>query len=64
VEVSVASRVEGKGFFLLFLGEAQSVEGIRHGETISYTLPAMTKGAVFWFEPQPGVEKAFNRGGR
>jgi hypothetical protein len=52
VEVRVASRVDGKGFFLPFLGEAQTVQGVRHGDTITFALPAITKGAVFWYEPQ------------
>jgi hypothetical protein len=51
VEVSVTSKTEGKGFFLPFLGEVQTVKGIRHGDAISYTLPPITRGAVFWYEP-------------
>jgi len=51
VEVSVTSKSAGKGFFLPFLGEAQAIEGIRHGDGITYALPPITKGAVFWYEP-------------
>jgi hypothetical protein len=51
VEVSLASKSEGKGFFLPFLGQAQEVKGLRHGDSISFTLPSITKGAVFWYEP-------------
>jgi hypothetical protein len=51
VEVSLASKSEGKGFFLPFLGQAQEVKGIRHGDSVSFTLPSITKGAVFWYEP-------------
>lgn len=61
VEVRVTSKVEGQGFFLPFLGERQTVKGIRHGDSITYTLPPITKGAVFWYEH---TEKAFNREGR
>jgi hypothetical protein len=50
VEVSVPSKSEAKGFFLPFLGEVQSVQGVRHGDTITFSLPAITKGAVFWYE--------------
>jgi hypothetical protein len=50
VEVSVVSKSEEKGFFLPFLGEAQPVQGVRHGDAITFTLPAITKGAVFWYE--------------
>jgi hypothetical protein len=51
VEVSVTSANAGKGLFLPFLGEAQAVSGIRHGDSITFTLPPITKGAVFWYEP-------------
>jgi hypothetical protein len=51
IEVSVASKSEGKGFFLPFLGEAQAVAGIRHGDRVLYALPPISKGAAFWVEP-------------
>jgi hypothetical protein len=51
VEVRVTSKAEGKGFFLPFLGEAQAVKGVRKGDTVTFALPAITKGAVFWYEP-------------
>jgi hypothetical protein len=51
VEVSVTSNSEGRGFFLPFLGEAQPVKGVRSGNAITFPLPAITKGAVFWYEP-------------
>ena len=50
VEVSVRSKSGGKGFFLPFLGEVQAVKGVRRGDAMSFTLPAITKGAVFWYE--------------
>jgi hypothetical protein len=50
IEVSVSAKGEGKGFFLPFLGEKQTIQGTRHGDSISYTLPPITKGAVFWYE--------------
>jgi hypothetical protein len=50
VEVSVVSKSDGKGFFLPFLGEVQPVDGIRQGDCVKFALPAITKGAVFWFE--------------
>ncbi|MGC1450649.1 MAG: hypothetical protein WA830_11475 [Candidatus Sulfotelmatobacter sp.] len=66
VEVRVTSQGEGTGFFLPFLGERETVKGVRQGDTITFSLPSINKGAVFWFEPQPGAggEKAFNGGGR
>jgi hypothetical protein len=51
VEVSFNSKFQGKGFFLPFLGEVQTVKGVRKGDTVTFTLPAITKGAVFWYEP-------------
>lgn len=51
VEVSVTVKDGGKGFLLPFLGEVQEVQGIRHGDTLTYALPPITKGAAFWVEP-------------
>jgi hypothetical protein len=42
---------EGKGHFLPFLGEEQVLSGVRQGDSLRFTLPAITKGAVFWYEP-------------
>jgi len=50
VEVSVVSTSNRKGFFLPFLGDEQPVEGVRSGDSITFKLPAITKGAVFWVE--------------
>jgi hypothetical protein len=50
VEVTVAAKAEGKGYFLPFLGDVQAVKGIRHGDSVTFALPAITKGAVFWYE--------------
>jgi hypothetical protein len=51
VEVTVRSESEGKGFFLPFLGEAQAVKGTRQGEALTFMLPPISKGGVFWYEP-------------
>jgi hypothetical protein len=51
VEVSVTSKSDGKGFFLPFLGDVQPVKGVRHGDAITFALPPITRGAVFWVEP-------------
>jgi hypothetical protein len=51
VEVSVKSKSAVKGFFLPFMGDAQAVNGTRHGDSITFALPAITRGAVFWYEP-------------
>jgi hypothetical protein len=51
IEISVASKSDGRGFFLPFLGETQSVQGLRRGDMLVFTLPTITKGGVFWYEP-------------
>jgi hypothetical protein len=51
VEIAVSSKGEGKGFFLPFLGEVQTVNGVRHGDMVTFTLPPIAKGAVFSVEP-------------
>ena len=51
VEITVRSGHAPDGFFLPFLGEVQPVAGIRHGESTTYKLPAISKGGVFWYEP-------------
>jgi hypothetical protein len=51
VEVTVQAKAEGKGFFLPFLGQVQAVKGERNGDSVRFTLPTITRGAVFWFEP-------------
>lgn len=50
VQVSLPSKSEGQGFFLPFLGDVQSIKGVREGDRVTFTLPAITKGAVFWYE--------------
>ena len=51
VEVKLSAKSEVKGFFLPFLGEVQAVKGTRQGDSVSFSLPPITKGAVFWYEP-------------
>jgi hypothetical protein len=51
VKVTVSSGEKSAGFFLPFMGEVQKVEGVRIAGGTSYTLPPISKGAVFWYEP-------------
>jgi hypothetical protein len=51
IRITVASENKGPAFFLPFLGEVQELAGVRHGGVVSYTLPPVSKGAVFWFQP-------------
>ncbi len=50
VEVTVPSKTDGKGFFLPYLGETQAIQGSRRGDVVTFALPPITKGAVFWYE--------------
>jgi hypothetical protein len=52
VEVTAKAKAEEKGFFLPFLGQVQEVKGERSGDLIRFTLPSITRGAVFWYEPR------------
>jgi hypothetical protein len=51
VEVVVPGNAKGRGFFLPFLGEVQSVDGVAGADGVTYRLPTIQKGAVFWYEP-------------
>jgi hypothetical protein len=50
IRVSFTSKADGVGHFLPFLGETQVVKGTRQRDTITFTLPVITKGAIFWFD--------------
>jgi hypothetical protein len=41
----------GSGYFLPFLGEIQRLQGVQEDGRTTFTLPAITKGAVFWYAP-------------
>ena len=51
VRVTVSTSAPRKAFFLPFMGETQELKGTVADHSISYTLPAIAKGAVFWYEP-------------
>jgi len=51
VQVTVTGAAKGRGFFLPFLGEVQPVTGTAGDGGINFKLPAIEKGAVFWYEP-------------
>jgi hypothetical protein len=51
VRVRIAKAGKGKAFFLPFLGDVQEVTGVHEADGhTSYTLPTISKGAVFWYE--------------
>jgi hypothetical protein len=51
VQVTISGKSQGKGFFLPFLGELQPLTGTTSDAGITFKLPAIEKGAAFWFEP-------------
>jgi hypothetical protein len=42
---------QGHGFFLPFLGKVQPIRGSAVNGGISFKLPPIKKGGVFWYEP-------------
>jgi len=51
VRVEVAGISKGQGFFLPFLGEVLTVEGVAGKAKVTFTLPPIEKGAAFWWKP-------------
>lgn len=51
VQVTITGPHEGRGFFLPFLGEVQQLSGAADDAGVTYRLPPIAKGAVFWYEP-------------
>jgi hypothetical protein len=51
VQVTITGAREGRGFFLPFLGEVQQLDGVADDVGVTYKLPPIAKGAVFWYEP-------------
>jgi len=50
-EVTVPGVSRGQGFYLPFLGDVQTLTGIADTAGMTYRLPAIEKGAIFWYEP-------------
>jgi hypothetical protein len=51
IQITVSGAQKGRGFFLPFLGDLQPLTGTAGDGGIVYKLPAIEKGAVFWYEP-------------
>jgi hypothetical protein len=51
VQVTIVGATKRGGFFLPFLGDEQKLDGIVSAGGVTYHLPAIEKGAVFWYEP-------------
>lgn len=51
VQVTVRGANQGHGFFLPFLGQVSKVDAVPNGDAVTFNLPPIQKGAVFWWEP-------------
>jgi len=51
VEVRIQGASKGHGFFVPFLGQVSPIDGVAEGGTLTFRLPPIQKGAVFWWEP-------------
>ena len=52
VKVMVQSKAGDEGYILPFLGTAQPLHGVRKRDSVTFTLPSIAKGAVFWYGSQ------------
>lgn len=48
--ITVPAEDGSAAYFLPFLGSIEKLTGTPNGESVVFTLPAITKGAVFWLE--------------
>jgi hypothetical protein len=51
VRITLSEPEGGQAFFLPFMGEVQTLKAEQSGGRTSYVLPAISKGAVFWYQP-------------
>ena len=49
IKVDAINKVHG--FFLPFLGQVSPLEGVVEGDAVTFDLPPIQKGAVFWWTP-------------
>src|SRR6185437_15106529 len=50
VRIEVAGSSPAQGYFLPFPGEVSKVPGVSGNGKVTFTLPAIEKGAVFWWD--------------
>lgn len=50
VRITLPAAADGQGFFLPFLGEVQKLNGVESAGRVSYRLPPILKGGVFWYQ--------------
>jgi hypothetical protein len=51
IQISLPTIPGGSGYFLPFLGDLQTLPGTYHAGRVTFTLPPLAKGAVFWYRP-------------
>jgi len=49
VKISLPAKLGGSGSFLPFLGDIQKLRGTEENGRITFTLPPISKGGVFWY---------------
>lgn len=52
VTITLPGAQQGSGYFLPFMGTAQKVQGKQSRGELGFTLPPISKGAVFWLSPE------------
>jgi hypothetical protein len=50
VRIKLAATGKGKAYFLPFMGDKQEIKGERSSGHVSYLLPPVAKGGVFWYQ--------------
>jgi hypothetical protein len=56
VRVEVIGSSHAQGYFLPFLGQVSKVDGVAGNGKVTFTLPAIEKGAVFWWDSGKGKD--------
>jgi hypothetical protein len=51
VRIKVEATNKAHGFFLPFLGQVSPLDGVVEGDSVTFELPPIQKGAAFWWEP-------------
>lgn len=52
IQVTLTREANVSGYFLPFMGDVQELHGTETNGRISFTLPVINKGAVFWYGPK------------
>ena len=51
IKISLPAIPGGSGYFLPFLGDVQKLPGSPQNGRVTFTLPPVAKGGVFWYRP-------------